>query len=753
MNLNTSLSVILLLFLSLSLQAQQGVKISPQPIPTEPGAILQIQSSTQGILIPRTTQDSILFPVNGLMIFDTLDDHFKYFKDTTWVTLLESSSFYLSYGDHDGDSYGDPYSAIYAPFTPPGYVFLLDCDDFNASVAPGLPELCDGLDNDCDPLTADGINELTLGQPCDGDDIDLCAEGVIECFNGVLGCSDTTGDSAEICDGEDNDCDGLVDEECPIAGIDFVILQFPPSIISTPGAVGPIYGQVYSNGVTESFGPVSAITAQVGYGSDNSDPALGGWTWFSAAFNADIGNNDEYQAIMNIPTPGLYDFAYRFSGDYGITWTYADLNGSQDGYQIIQSGYLNVLEDPCNGTDDDNDGMIDESCPDLGMPCDGDDADLCTDGTVVCLPNGECGCNDDATSIPEICDGFDNDCDGMVDEGCVPLSIDFAILQFPASIYMLSGNTPQLFGQVYSLGITEGLGQGAGISAAVGFGPDGSDPATGGWTWVSAMYNADIGNSDEYVAMLNVPVIGVFDYAYRFSGDFGISWVYADLNGTTDGYQISNAGDMTVVDDLCNGIDDDGDTFIDENCPDLGQPCDGTDTDLCADGFIVCLPNGDCGCSDDPVSYAEICNGLDDDCNGFIDDNCPIVTIQFGNLQFPADITMPAGQTPAIFGQVYAAGITDMVGQGPGILAEVGYGADGSDPSIGGWTWVSATYNTDIMMNNDEYQGVLNVPFPGIYDYAFRYSGDGGITWLYGDLGAGSSDGYNPADAGHLTVN
>ena len=94
-----------------------------------------------------------------------------------------------------------------------------------------------------------------------------------------------------------------------------------------------------------------------------------------------------------------------------------------------------------------------------------------------------------------------------------------------------------------------------------------------------------------------------------------------------------------------------------------------------------------------------------------------------------------------------------MVGQGPGILAEVGYGADGSDPSAGGWTWVGATYNTDIMMNNDEYQGALIVPSPGIYDYAFRYSGDGGITWLYCDLGAGSSDGYNPADAGQLTVN
>lgn len=74
-------------------------------------------------------------------------------------------------------------------------------------------ELCDGQDNDCNGGTADGSAEPTLGNPCDGDDTDACIEGNIVCA-GVdgLACSDSSGDDIEICDGDDNDCDGSADE-------------------------------------------------------------------------------------------------------------------------------------------------------------------------------------------------------------------------------------------------------------------------------------------------------------------------------------------------------------------------------------------------------------------------------------------------------------------------------------------------------------------------------------------------------------
>ena len=74
-------------------------------------------------------------------------------------------------------------------------------------------EICDGLDNDCDPATADGADEPWLDQSCDGADSDLCKEGVYECFGGNQNCTDVTEGNLEICDGLDNDCDEATDED------------------------------------------------------------------------------------------------------------------------------------------------------------------------------------------------------------------------------------------------------------------------------------------------------------------------------------------------------------------------------------------------------------------------------------------------------------------------------------------------------------------------------------------------------------
>ena len=68
------------------------------------------------------------------------------------------------------------------------------------------PEICDGLDNDCNPATPDGAAEVTLGDACDGTDADLCALGSVECNEGSLGCVDEAAPLPELCDGLDNDC-------------------------------------------------------------------------------------------------------------------------------------------------------------------------------------------------------------------------------------------------------------------------------------------------------------------------------------------------------------------------------------------------------------------------------------------------------------------------------------------------------------------------------------------------------------------
>jgi len=116
-------------------------------------------------------------------------------------------------------------------------------------------------------------------------------------------------------------------------------------------------------------------------------------------------------------------------------------------------------------------------------------------------------------------------------------------------------------------------------------------------------------------------------------------------------------------------------------------------------------------------------------------------SIGWGNLQWPYSISILQGQTTEnIYGQVWMEGVTDSPGEGAGITAELGYGADGSTPDET-WTWFEATYFGDVGSNDEYIYNLECTMVAGLYDYTYRYQYEG------------DADYYYAAEIGNLTVN
>jgi predicted GH43/DUF377 family glycosyl hydrolase len=73
-----------------------------------------------------------------------------------------------------------------------------DCDDYNANVHPGASEICDGFDDNCDGVVP------TDEKDADGDSVSICAG---DCDDADKA---TYAGATEQCDGKDNDCDKVV---------------------------------------------------------------------------------------------------------------------------------------------------------------------------------------------------------------------------------------------------------------------------------------------------------------------------------------------------------------------------------------------------------------------------------------------------------------------------------------------------------------------------------------------------------------
>lgn len=128
------------------------------------------------------------------------------------------------------------------------------------------------------------------------------------------------------------------------------------------------------------------------------------------------------------------------------------------------------------------------------------------------------------------------------------------------------------------------------------------------------------------------------------------------------------------------------------------------------------------------------------------------VSVQWCELIWPPTLSVTTGEaSDEVFGQAWIYNVTRLPGGAVGLVAELGYGPEGSEPWAvpEAWQWTPARFNADVG-ENDEFVAQLTGPAPGTFDYAYRFSYLGG-PWAYGDLNS-SLDGYSPSDAGRLVA-